>query len=248
MIKNLQIISKHSQVKELGNALEFDMLKELIRSAATCQQLATAFNVSKQKVHYNLTKMMEEGLIEVVEEPGNGKEVYYRATAKNYVLDFSLGEHLGGGLINSRGVINNILEGEYNLNLSAIAAKLLKHSLKLRSRQKLLIVTGKYNLPLVEKILLEAGRMNIRCTTIYQDSQLLKAKYEEYSLTAFHADYDHFNRLLKAHDAYLNLNGEARHIQLSDPEKIQIRASCSPTTASCCSPTPSASSANCRTP
>ena len=224
MIKKLQIISKHSQVKELGNALEFDMLKELIRSAATCQQLATAFNVSKQKVHYNLTKMMEEGLIEVVEEPGNGKEVYYRATAKNYVLDFSLGEHLGGGLINSRGVINNILEGEYNLNLSAIAAKLLKHSLKLRSRQKLLIVTGKYNLPLVEKILLEAGRMNIRCTTIYQDSQLLKAKYEEYSLTAFHADYNHFNRLLKAHDAYLNLNGEARHIQLSDPEKIQIRA------------------------
>jgi len=225
MIKNLQIISQHSQVKELGNALKFDMLKQLIRGSATCQQLATAFGISKQKIHYNLNKLIEEKLIEVVdEEPGNGKEVYYRATAKNYVLDFSLGEHLNGGLINGRGVINSILEGEYKLQLCSIAAKLLKDSLKLKARQKLLIVTGKYNLPLVEKILLEAGRMNIRCTTIYQDTQMLKAKYDEYSLVAFQSDYEHFNRLLKTHDAYLNLNGEARHIELRDPEKVQLRA------------------------
>lgn len=225
MIKKVQIISKHSQVKELGNSLKFDLLRQLIRGSATCQQLARAFGISKQKMHYNLNKLMEEGLIAVVEEdPNNGKEVYYRATAKNYVLDFSLGEHLDGGQINGRGVISSILEGEYKLSLASIAAKLLRDSLCLRPRQKLLIVTGKYNLPLVEKILVEAGRMNIRCTTIYQDTQMLKAKYDEYSLTAFHADYDHFNRLLKTHDAYLNLNGEARHIPLKDPEKQQIRA------------------------
>lgn len=225
MIKKVQIIAKHSQVKELGNSLKFNLLKELILAPATCQQLATVFGISKQKMHYNLLKLMEEGLIDHSEtEPGNGKEVYYRATAKNYVLDFSLGEHMNGGLINGRGLINSILENEYKIQLSDIAARLLQHSLKLKPRQKLLIVTGKYNLPLVEKILLEAGRQSIHTTVIHQDAQLLQAKYEEYSLAAFNADYQNFNRLLKQHDVYLNLNGEARHVELTDPAKIKLRA------------------------
>jgi len=224
MIKNVQIISKHSQVKELGNALKFDMLKELICGPATCQQLALVFGVSKQKIHYNLNKLLEEELIELAEcDPGNGKEVYYRATAKNYVLDFALGEHLSDGMINSRGIINNILEGEYKVHLTDIAARILRDSLKLKPRQKLLVVTGKYNLALVEKILIEAGRMNIRCTMLYQDAEMIKAKYEEYSLAAFTADYEHFNRLLKAHDVYLNLNGEVRNIALTDPDKLKLR-------------------------
>jgi leucyl aminopeptidase (aminopeptidase T)/predicted transcriptional regulator len=224
MIKNIKIVSKHSQVMELANDLKFGMLRELIRSAATCQQLATAFGVSKQKIHYNLNKLLDEGLIQIVDEiTDNGKEVYYRAAAKNFILDFALGEHLNEGTINGRGVIQSILESEYKLPLSVIAARILRDSLKLRARQKLLIVTGKYNLPLVEKILLEAGRMNIRTTMLYQDTELLKAKYEEYSLPAFNADYEHFNRLLKAHDVYLNLNGEARNLQLTDQDKIKLR-------------------------
>lgn len=224
MIKNVQIISKHSQVKELGNILKYDLLRELIKGPATCQQLATVYGISKQKIHYNLTQLVEEGFLKILAEvPDNGKEVYYRAIAKNFVLDFSLGEHLGNGLINSRGVINSILEGEYKLQLSDIAAKILTKSLKLKSKQKLLIVTGKFNLPLVEKILVEAGRMSIRCTVLFQDTQMLKAKYEEYSLSAFNSDYENFNKLLKAHDVYLNLNGEARHIALTDPEKLKLR-------------------------
>jgi len=224
MIKNVQIIAKHSQVRELGNALKYDMLRELIKGAATCQQLASGFGVSKQKIHYNLNKLMEEGLIEFQDgDSDNGKEVYYRATAKNYVLDFALGEHLGEGLINGRSVINRILESEYKIQLSDIAARILRDSLKLRRGQKLLIVTGKYNVPLVEKILIEAGRMSIRCTVLFQDAQMLKAKYDEYSLAAFNADYHHFNKLLKAHNVYLNLNGEARHIPLNDPEKQKLR-------------------------
>lgn len=49
MIKNVQIVSKHSQVKELSNDLKFEMLRQLISSAATCQQLATVMGVSKHQ-------------------------------------------------------------------------------------------------------------------------------------------------------------------------------------------------------
>lgn len=224
MIKNIKVINQHTQVMELANQLKFNILRELISSAATCQQLATVLGVSKQKVHYNLTQLLEKELIEIVEDvPNNGKEIYYRATAKNYILDFALGEHIGEDTIHERRVIQTILQNEYNLSLSSIAAKILKQSLKLRPRQKLLIVTGKYNMPLVEKILLEAGRHNIRTTLIYQDAEMLREKYEEYSLAAFNADYEHFNRLLKNHDAYLNLNGETRNIQLLDPDKLKLR-------------------------
>jgi leucyl aminopeptidase (aminopeptidase T) len=100
---------------------------------------------------------------------------------------------------------------------------MLKDALKLKPRQRLLIVTGKYNLPLVEKILLEAGRMNIRCTLLYQDQEMLRAKYDEYSLSAFNADYEHLNKLLKNHDVYLNLNGESRYAELKDKEKQKLR-------------------------
>lgn len=224
MIKNVQIISKHSQVMELANDLKFGILRQLISSAATCQQLATALRVSKQKVHYHLNQLLKENMIVIEDGPkDNGKEVYYRATAKNYILDFALGEHLHEGTINGRGIIQSIMESEYKLSLSNIARRILQDSLKLKSRQKLLIVTGKYNLPLVEKILLEAGKMNVRTTLLYQDKEMLKAKYEEYSLPAFNADYEHFNRLLKGHNVYLNLNGEARHLQLSDPAKLGLR-------------------------
>ncbi|NLN36026.1 MAG: helix-turn-helix transcriptional regulator, partial [Candidatus Cloacimonetes bacterium] len=180
MIKNIQIISQHSQVMELANDLKFGMLRALISSAATCQQLATVFGVSKQKVHYNLNKLLDEGFIQIVDDMAdNGKEVYYRATAKNYVLDFALGEHLSEGTINGRSVIKSILESEYKLPLSLIAARILKESLKLKARQKLLIVTGKYNFSLVEKILTEAARLNIRTTLIYQDEEMIRSKFEE---------------------------------------------------------------------
>jgi len=225
MVKNIQLVTRHSQIQELANLLKFDIIRELISSEATCQQIADILNVSKQKIHYNLNKLLEEDLIETVEDVStNGKEVYYRAKAKNYVLDFALGEHVKESTVNGRNVIQNIIEREYKLPLSAIASKILKESLKLKARQKLLIVTGKYNLPLVEKILLEAGRINIRTTLIYQDVEILKAKYEEYSLSAFNSDYKYFNQLLKSHHVYLNLNGEARHIQINDPEKAKLRS------------------------
>lgn len=224
MIKDVKIVSKHSQVMELANDLKFEILKDLIRSEATCQQLAAAFGESKQKIHYHLNKLLEADLIQLVESaPSSGKEVYYRAAAKNYVLDFALGEHMSEGTTNSRDVIQNILENEYGLPLAMIASRLLKDSLKLKPRQKLLIVTGKYNLPLVEKILVEAGRMNVRTTLIYQDAEMLTSKFEEYSLSAFNADYQHFNQLLRRSDVYLNLNGEARNIQLKDKDKIKLR-------------------------
>ncbi|MDY0298685.1 MAG: aminopeptidase [Candidatus Cloacimonadaceae bacterium] len=226
MIKNVQIVSQHSQVKELANDLKFEMLGQLIGSAATCQQLATVLGVSKQKIHYNLNKLLAEGLIVITDDTAdNGKEVYYRAKAKNYVLDFALGKHISDGTINGRGVIQSILESEYKLPLSVIAARILKESLKLKSRQKLVIVTGKFNFPLVEKILSEAGRLGIRCTLIYQDEEMIRSKYEDYSLAAFNADYENFNRLLRSNDAYLNLNGEARYIPLKDPDKLNLRQS-----------------------
>ena len=224
MIKNVQIVSKHSQVKELSNDIKFEMLRQLISSAATCQQLATVMGISKQKIHYNLNQLIEEGMIRIADEiADNGKEIYYRATAKNYVLDFALGKHLGEGTINGRSVIQNILESEYKLPLSHIASRVIKDSLKLKARQKMIIVTGKFNFPLVEKILAEAGRLNIRTSLIYQDKEMIRTKYEDYSLAAFNADYENFNRLLRSHDAYLNLNGETRHIQLKDPDKVKLR-------------------------
>jgi len=94
----------------------------------------------------------------------------------------------------------------------------------MKPQESLLIVSGRYNQPLVEKILIEAGRRSIFTTWIYQPTEILKAKYEEYSLAAFDADYKQFNRLLAKHNVYLNLNGEARYIELNNPQKQRLRS------------------------
>ena len=224
MLKNLMLLERQSQIKELGTNLNYLILKELIKSPLTCQQLANLFSLTKQKIHYNLGKMQEEGLIEIdSNHQPNQKEVFYRATAKNYVLAYTIGLNIEDNILNNREIINTILENDYKLSLQDIAGKILDDCLRVKAREKLLIVTGKYNLPLVEKMLIEAGRRGVSTTMLYQEEQQLRAKYEEYSLAAFNADYENFNSLLAKHDVYLNLNGEARFIQLTDPEKIKLR-------------------------
>ncbi len=224
MIRNLQLIKNHSQLKELGSYLKYSILKELIKAPATCQQLATLFDYSKQKIHYNLSQMLSEGLLEIVEEPtGSNREVYYRATAKSYILDFAIGLEANDRILDRRAIIGGILEQEHRISLESIAAKLLDQAFKLKKGDRLLITTGKFNLPLVEKLLVEAGLRGIITTLIYQDMELLKTKYESYSLAAFQADYEEFNRQLKNSDMFLNLNGESRTLELRDPEKLLLR-------------------------
>ncbi len=224
MIRNLQLIQRHAQLKELGSQLKLALLNELIHAPATCQQLAKLFDQSKQKIHYNLNQMLKEGLLEIVEPPsGSGREVYYRATAKTYVLDLSIGLETNGNVLNSRAIINGIMERDHRIDLAGIAAKLIDQAFKLVPGERLLIVSGKFNFPLVEKLKLEAGRRGIFCTLIYQDLDALKTKYEHYSLAAFKADYEELNRQLRTADVYLNLNGEARFVQLKDPEKLALR-------------------------
>jgi leucyl aminopeptidase (aminopeptidase T)/predicted transcriptional regulator len=224
MIRNLQLIQRHAQLKELGSQLKLALLKELIHAPATCQQLANLFDQSKQKIHYNLNQMLKEGLLQIVELPsGGGREVYYRATARTYVLDLSIGLENNGNVLNSRAIINGIMERDHHIDLAGIAAKLIDQAFKLVPGERLLIVSGKFNFPLVEKLKLEAGRRGIFCTLIYQDLDALKAKYEQFSLAAFKADYADLNRHLKTADVYLNLNGEARFLQLKDPKKLALR-------------------------
>ncbi len=225
MIENVFIINKHTQIKELGSDIKFRILNELILNSATCQQLADILGVSKQKVHYNLKGLLGEGLIRIEDDaPYNNKEKYYRACALNYVIDFTLGKNTASSPMNSRELLNAILKENYGINLDFLAVKLLNDCLKLRPRDKLLVTTGKYNMPLVEKLLVEAGRRQIDLTLIYQHADFIKAKNSEYSLSALTHDYERFNALLQEHDVFLNLNGEARYIPMEGDERMAIRA------------------------
>lgn len=224
MNKSLKLIQNHSQLKELGNPLKYSILKELIKEPATCQQLATLFNHSKQKIHYTLNQMVDHGLLELTaDKNGNHKEVYYRAAAKNFILDFAIGLENGEGVLDNQAIIGGILEQEHRISLQAVASKLIDESFKLSRGDRLLITTGKFNFPLVEKLLLEAGQRGIHTSLLYQDLDLIKARNEDYSLAAYRADYEEFNRLLKSSDMYLNLNGEARFTELRDKDKLRLR-------------------------
>ena len=100
-------------------------------------------------MHYNLTQMLSQGLLRIEDEQnGNNKEVYYRATARSYVLDFAIGLETKEKILDNRRIIGSILQQKYHIDLDQIAAKLIDDSLKLTKGMNLLISTGKFNLPL----------------------------------------------------------------------------------------------------
>lgn len=223
MIDNVFVITTQEQIRALSSDIKLRIVNELIKNPATCQQLADIFGLSKQKIHYNLKSLISEKLIQIDTTAGNEKEKYYRASARNYVIDFSLGKNVNDSNAPlHRPLINSILEETHNINLNRIAANLLDNSLKLKPREKLLIVSGDYNLPLVEQIIIEAGKRHVFTTLLYRNKAILQSKHDDLSLAAYQWDYEMFNRVLKDHNVYLYLNGESRFIPLTDPRKIPL--------------------------
>ncbi|MEA2095452.1 MAG: aminopeptidase [Candidatus Cloacimonadota bacterium] len=221
MIENVFIVNKLSQMKAINSELKTRIINELILNPATGQQLSKIFGLSKQKIHYNLKTLLNANLIKII-DIGNNKDVYYRAKAKNYILDFSLSNNNGEKNENNRTLINQILES-HNIDLSKIAANLLENSLKMQAKEKLLIVSGEYNLHLVKKILVEASKRQIETTLMFRDKEMLEAKHNLFSLATYSWDFEKFNRALTNTDVYLYLNGESRFIPLDDPEKKKIQ-------------------------
>lgn len=221
MIENVFVVNKLSQMKAINSELKIKIINELILNPSTGQQLSKVFGLSKQKMHYNLKTLMNANLIEII-NIGNNKDVYYRAKAKNYVLDFSLNNNNGEKSENNRTLINQILES-HNIDLAKIAANLLENSLKMKAKEKLLIVSGEYNMPLVKKILVESSKRQIETTLMLRDKEMLEAKHKLFSLATYSWDFEKFNRALKNTDVYLYLNGESRFIPLDDPEKKKIQ-------------------------
>ena len=224
MIENVFVINKLSQMKAINSELKLQVINELMLNPVTGQQLSKIFGLSKQKIHYNLKNLLETGLIRIVHIRENNKEIYYRAKARNYILDFSLGAQMNGDLkMNNRGLINRIIETDNNINLTGIAANLLENALKMKAKEKLLIVSGEYNMPLVNKILVEASKRQIEVTLLYRDREMLEAKHNDFSLATYNWDFEKFNRLLIEHNVYMYLNGESRFIPLDNPEKKKIQ-------------------------
>ncbi|MDO9577879.1 MAG: aminopeptidase [Candidatus Cloacimonadales bacterium] len=221
MIENVFVVNKLSQMKAINSELKIKIINELILNPATGQQLSKIFGLSKQKMHYNLKTLLIANLIQII-NIGNNKEVYYRAKAKNYILDFSLNKNIGEKSENNRTLINQILESN-NIDLAGIAANLLENSLKMKAREKLMIITGEYNMPLVKKILVEASNRQIETTLLFRDKELLEAKHNSFSLATYSWDFEKFYKALKECNVYLYLNGESRFIPLDDPEKMKIQ-------------------------
>ncbi len=224
MLDNVYIIKNQSQLKALGTELKLSIIKNLIKDALTCQQLSEILHTSKQKVHYNLKDLLAEDLISQIEVPGNDKEKHYQAKARNYVIDFLLGSEISSGInYGNRDLITKIIEQEHGLDLDRIAEGIVSSSLKLKEGERLLIVTGSFNMPLVEKIQLVAVSKGVEVTLLYRDQEFLRQKQEEFDLGSYKRDYNRFNRLLNEHDVYLYLNGESRYIKCLDTDKQKIR-------------------------
>jgi leucyl aminopeptidase (aminopeptidase T) len=216
MARIFKILNRHSQVQALGSNIKYRILDELTKQEATCQQLANTLNMTKQNIHYNLKQLQKKELIEVAEEYSDSdKEVFYRSSAKNFVLDFSLGKHIPPKMIFSREMVDSVLKSEYNIELVSIADKLINESLKIKGGERLFIISGQYNMPLAEKIVNKASSYSIKTTMHYQGLDMCDVINNQLSLSSVKCYYDNLYNAMAESDVVLILNGESSVVKYS---------------------------------
>jgi DNA-binding transcriptional ArsR family regulator len=97
-LKDLYVIDTIDALRALSDPLRLRVLEALHAEPLTASQIARRLEEKPNKLHYHLTELERNGLVEVVEtrQKGNLLEKYYRPVARIFRVDNSLFERASG--------------------------------------------------------------------------------------------------------------------------------------------------------
>ncbi|MEZ4654974.1 MAG: helix-turn-helix domain-containing protein [Candidatus Eisenbacteria bacterium] len=160
-MKDFQIIRTAEQIGSLAHGQRLELLRRLIDRPLTATMVAKEMGVPVNQVHYHVRQLVAQSLVAEVDEPRHRKdERYYRATARQYLVDpgltstddtvsQSVRQFLEASAVSRRG--REVLD----LNLGEIARRVAVDSLGVMKGQRVLVLFAPTALELAEVLIVE---------------------------------------------------------------------------------------------
>jgi len=167
-------ISTLKGIKTLSSDRRLNILRHLVDKKYTAQELALKFNIKPNALWYDMQQLESAGLIELVESEhvrGTIKK-YFRAVAKNYFVDVSLGE----AELNKTNALHVFLNQEIEdwrrervikVRFKDIAHKIITHNLGIKENEKVVISYQPMHRKLVEDLMVEIARQGAYAIPIF---------------------------------------------------------------------------------
>ena len=207
-------ISTLKGIKTLSSDRRLKILRHLVEKEYTAQELALKFKIKPNALWYDMQQLENAELIELVKSEhvrGTIKK-FYRAVAKNYFVDVSLGE----AELNKTNVLHVFLNQEIEdwrrervikIHFRDIANKIITHNLNIKENEKVVISYQPMHRKLVEDLMVEIARQGAYAIPIFWTKRM------EYNFIR-HVPLSYATRdvisdfLIKDADAHIIFSGE----------------------------------------
>lgn len=207
-------ISTLKGIKTLSADRRLKILRHLVDREYTAQELALKFKIKPNALWYDIQQLESAGLIELVESEqvrGTIKK-YYRAVAKNYFVDVSLGEVEFG----KTNIIHTVLNQEIEdwrreqiikIRFKDIAHKIITRNLGIKENERVVISYQPMHRKLVEDLMVEIARQGAYAIPIFwtkrMESNFIRHVPLSYATKDVISDC-----LIKEMDAHIIFSGE----------------------------------------
>lgn len=182
-MKDIYYIDKVNEIKALASEHRLKILNYLVKEENTAQGLAQLLDVKQNALWYDIKKLEDTGFIELVrkEKVRGTVKKFYRAVAKNYFVDISLGD----AELDRTKVVHNLIEREIedwhrenivDISFQDIARRIVNHNLAITENEIIAISYSPKHQKLTEDLMVEIARVGAYAIPI------LRTKRMEYNL------------------------------------------------------------------
>jgi len=178
-MKNIFYIDKVKEIKTLASQRRLKILNYLVKEKNTAQGLAKLFNVKPNALWYDIQKLEESGFIKLVhtEKVRGTVKKFYKAVAKNYFVDISLGETD----LNHNKIVHNLIEREIedwhrenvvDISFQDIAHRIVNDNLSIKEGEIVAISYSPKHQKLTEDLMVEIARVGAYAIPIFRTKRL----------------------------------------------------------------------------
>ena len=167
-------ISQLQGIKTLSSERRLEILRDLVDQEYTAQELAMKFKIKPNALWYDMQQLEKAGFIKMIrnEHVRGTIKKYYRAVAKNYFVDVSLGQ----AELNKSNTIHSLLNQEIEdwrreriikISFSNIANNIITQNLDIKENEKVVISYQPMHRKLVEDLIVEISRKGAYAIPIF---------------------------------------------------------------------------------
>lgn len=164
-MKDIHFISDITAIKTLASERRLKILQHLIEKEYAALDLARIFNIKPNVIWYDVNQLYDAGLIELIhiENIRGTCKKYYRAVARNFFIDASLGEATNNNSKLVRKLVNSeVLDWRrqkiIGINFKDIAQKIINTYLAIKENERIVISYQPMHQGLVEDLMNEISK------------------------------------------------------------------------------------------